>query len=266
MGGDLSAAGAVAVARPPVVVEFAGLPGAGKSAVAADLVAELAVRGYRCSGRIVIGAGGPASRLLGAARALAADPVLVARALRLAASLRPRHQGRLRQVLKLPSWRRRWEMARHRALDVMVLEEGLVQNLWGVLLGGARVPSSAADPVLRAAYAGSRASFAFVFFDVDVETALARIAIRGNPSKRVDRAPAAEQRRLLSTNGPQLGELVERAARLTGAPLLRVDARRPPGESLEEVLRFVELLPGLRRPEEGSGRAAGVHASSGAGG
>jgi hypothetical protein len=225
------------------VLEFVGLPGAGKSEIARRLPRALQARGYACAPRIPIGARGGTSRWSGAGRILTTNLPTLGSAARLALAGRPYYPGRLHHALRVPAWPRRWELARIEGLDVMVLEEGLVQNLWGVLLGGDASPDEA-DHTLRAVMARRPGvSFAFVHVDVDAETALRRIAGRGKPSKRIDRAPDPERRRLLTTHAPQLEELLRRASAIAQAPVLRVDGHRTTPLLLDDVIRFVESLP-----------------------
>jgi O-antigen/teichoic acid export membrane protein len=230
--------------RGPVILEFVGLPGAGKTVLSTMLIRELTMRGHRCSGRIGIGGDSRFARAAAAARILAVNLPLLARVVRFAASLKPRYRGRLQLALKTAAWPRRRDMARARALDVMVLDEGVVQNVWGIGLGASADRRPKADSMLRALLADRKAVFAFVLVDTDVDTALARIRRRRDPDARVDRAPPREQERLLAVHGAQLRQLLSVAIRLTGAPVLRIDAAGPPGAPLPALVTFVEGLLG----------------------
>ena len=119
------------------VFELVGPPGAGKTTLARNLLARLAVQGRTCGELDTIGRLGDSRaehliRLAGFTLARGHLPST----LRFAASVRPPTRVRLWFTAKLAAWPYRLSVARARGYDAVVLDQGILQSAWCVLRAG----------------------------------------------------------------------------------------------------------------------------------
>lgn len=220
----------------PLVIECVGLPGAGKTTVRDRLLGELIAEGVPCSTRPEFGEGG-VGRLLGTIAAPIARRDALRSTMQLLHVLRPYYAGRIHLAWKLASWPARWNLARRRGTGTVLLDEGLVQNLCGVLLGADAVDMALVRGTLGSMLPSRDVSLAFIWFDINMELAVERCGRRAD-AKRIDRATPGERTRLLRANGGQLREALDIAIALTGALCLHVNGARPVEETLADVRRF----------------------------
>jgi gluconate kinase len=143
------------------------------------------------------------------------------------------------------------------AADVVIHDGGLVQNLWSVIIGSEGWTEGAMEGALEAVVCGMPAGSRFVYFDIDVDTALARIRQRPGTPSRFDQMAAPAARHLLSTHRQQLEWILEGTLERAGAPCLRLDARRAPDELTRDVLGFIASTAGHGREITCSAAALG---------
>lgn len=162
---------------------------------------------------------------------------------RLAAAVKPPTAARTRFAAKLAVWPYRFSIARTRGLETVVLDQGILQSTWCVLLEG----SLQRDDLLREAIAeilaGCRASFAFISVDLDVRSAAERIEARPWRDAPWDRGKE-ETLRLLTQHAEQLDRVVAAGVRATGAPLLRLDGTDSLTDNATRIDTFVDRVLG----------------------
>lgn len=218
-----------------VVLEFLGLPGAGKTAIAERLLASCRARGWVCAGRRDLAPRGlarlfrPVTRLGFAVR----HPAAPAATLRFALSIRPRTWQGIRHAMRAARWGAALTDA-GRGFDLLVLDQGPLQDLWSAQLGATGWSPAARDAAVRAALAGP--ARALVYFTIDADRAARRVLDRSPGSSRVDRLPPDEARRLLDRERERIEALFARSRELAATRSLCLDAARP----LEDVSAAVE--------------------------
>lgn len=227
----------------PVVVEFVGLPGAGKSTLAARLLEELKAQGYDCAGRELLQAkdggwlAGRSDRLrfwlrhLGLVRSTALAVLAVGAG----------GTEALRHAARLGRWGSGFERLTNSGHQIIFLDQGVVQQAWSSLFRAASGRSrllQLLDLILRDA----PPRLAFVYCDVPLDVALQRIAARPEGRSTFDDLDQVEARRLLASHGTDLRELFAHSVDTVQAPHLTVDTSTDLAESCRSVIDFVQLL------------------------
>jgi hypothetical protein len=240
------AEGSLKRARGPLVVEFVGLPGAGKSTVAARLATR--ARSSSWGNRRAVGAG-EAQRSTHYPRLglfFLRHPDELRAALRLAANGSSLSLRRLYQVVKyVHVWSYRLALARRRGYEVLVLEQGPVQDTWSLMLRGTWPNGTLQSSVSRMILAAGL-PYALVYFDVTAEAAAHRIAQRPTMESRFDHLNPAEAARQLAMEGQRLELLFAGVAERTGAPYLRVDANGPVEDTCARIEEFIAKAVSFR--------------------
>jgi thymidylate kinase len=227
-----------------VVIEFLGLPGAGKTTMAERLVRRLDAGGLACGDSAGVGRwrGGRVQHYARLATYTLRRCRYVPSALRLAAAVRPPSVARWRYAAMLTVWAYRLSLVRRRRYDALVLDQGPLQSAWCVLLEG----SLRSEPALRNAVGnllvGQPLAFAFIHVDVPPEVAAVRIERRGPMAAPFHRGRLDTQR-LLAGHRAQLQRVLDLAVDLTGAPVLRLDGSASLEVNDRRIDAFVNRLP-----------------------
>jgi hypothetical protein len=236
----------------PLVVEFVGLPGAGKTTTEVQVTAALMERGVSAADRPSVG-GQDIHRARHYARLggfFLGRPAELGAAFRLARLGGAGVPAGLRDSFRCVSvWAWRLALARELGLEVLLLDQGPVQEGWALTLRGGWTPEAVAVEVARLVRVAG-VSYALIHFDLPAQLAAERIARRPTMESGFDRlAPDEAQRRLLREEG-RLGHLSRLAAAAIGARVLRIDATRPIADSVSSVEHFImSLLGGTPKPE-----------------
>lgn len=170
--------------------------------------------------------------------------------MRLAAAVTPPSMARWNFASRLAVWPYRVSIARARGFDTVVLDQGILQSAWCVLLEGSLKKQAPLEMALGEIFAGCLAPFAFISVDLDAETAASRIEARGPMSAPFHRG-RQHTLRLLADHQQHLEEVIAAGVRVTGAPHLRIDGGRPPAENVARIFAFVDRVQS-RTPEPAS--------------
>jgi len=159
-----------------------------------------------------------------------------------ALTVRPFTGGALQHAFRVSHWSYRMHRTCAEPHDVVILDQGVVQDTWSMLIGGNRWNQRAAESALRSVLGMAGPPRAFAYFTVDVATAVARIRRRPATTSRFDGMSDVAVTQLLTAHQSHLERLFACALQATGAPCYRVDACRPLGENCCALLAFVDAL------------------------
>lgn len=236
---------------PPITVEFAGLPGAGKTTIAKGVVAALTAKGYSCFSskslyhREVVKQKRfrPLFRKLEVLYhlifCLVKYHLVTQNALRYAFEVTPLNLAGYRRILMLVTRLELMSQVSSADHDFLVFDEGVVQNIWSMAVTGNPPPN---EPLIRLLDAVlDEMTLAIILVDTDIDTAVRRIRDRATSHSRFDRMPPDQATEMLSVHGRQFERIVNCAVEIK-ADCLRVEGSRPVEENVVAVADFVDAL------------------------
>jgi thymidylate kinase len=224
-----------------LLLEFVGLPGAGKTTVAARLVSCLRARGITCADRRTGGNPRDAFRRLRRAAFLVRNANLAFSSLRFAASVWPVSLARLTHAARLAGWARQLRVYAGSEVDVVVLDQGPVQDAWSMTVPGELWDDAALRVAVRRLVESTNIPRAYVYVSVDADTAVDRLRQRRGSSSRFDRLSDADARRWLVRYEDSLSSIFQYAVAVANAPFLRLDGTLPVEEQCQQLADFVDI-------------------------
>lgn len=236
----------------PVVLEFVGLPGAGKTTLARRVAERLEAEGRSCHAPRF---GRPASvrrsrleRALQLTSTYATMGGLSVEVLRFGLAIRPLRPGRVRWLRELLDSVQSI-VAAESGSDFVLLDQGFLQAAWSATVHGTLPSPPVIERLVRRAAAFHGYRVIYIHLVVESGTALDRIAGRQGGRSRFDRIPRSDAADLLAELRGRLDGIVGCAARATTSPVLRLDGRASVEELTDTV---VEFLTGARVERVGS--------------
>lgn len=231
----------------PLLVEFFGLPGAGKTTVAEAVMSELRERGVCIIGRSDI------SRLWrGASRT---ERVLVASQLLLFLlrcypafrrnfmSIRPLSSEVVKRILRLPFP----ELLLRKTLlnlegEVLLLDQATLQDIWSIAVGTDFQQMNAVSTLVGDIFAiNEDVRRAFVYFEIDVSAAAKRIDGRTHGKSRFDKMGLQQIESALHTEAGRMRSLAD-VIYSSSWPSLTVDGRDAMHPKVASVATWIQGL------------------------
>jgi thymidylate kinase len=226
--------------KVPRIIEFVGIPGAGKSTIAARLEERLRDSvGVAPDPTVPSAAIGWISHrlrnriwLVGTAFR---NPRLLIRAGQLAATTRPVTKGRIKTCVRLLRFDRDPSPGSGR---FVIRDQGKIQRTWSALMFADVEADEKHLAALWGSYSRGRID-TVVYVHCAVDTALNRLHHRLGNASRVERLESAEARPILMKGGVRLRRLAEQCAEVDGARVILVDGENPLEVNVAMVLNLL---------------------------
>jgi thymidylate kinase len=228
-----------------LILEFVGLSGAGKTTVAEALLHRLREQGYTCAYRHDIGGQG-VPRIRHFSRLAAhfiRHPGLFSASVHLSRAAPGLTRSRFREAIRFYVWSYRLAIGRRLGPDILILDQGIIQEGWGLVVRETGLPAPAILAATKNLIAGARVRYALVYLDVDRGLAARRIAGRSTGESRFDTMNQVDARRLLESSEPLLQEMHSSVVNELRLAELRIDGSRTIEELVEELVDFIRKLP-----------------------
>jgi hypothetical protein len=257
----------------PVIIEFVGPPGSGKSTIARQTAIILRSRGLSCACRPPLFRDriGKGRHRVGVMLHRIRHAPLHLRGLRFSLSVRPLRFSRARAARHLVFLDYYLKAIRSREYHVLLMDQAFIQTLWSTLIYGKNSDAVAMNRLIGALYADYAGSFVFVRINVDARTAAARSRERALGWSRFDHMPVSVATSLIEAHEGQFDPAVAEAARASRAGILTLDGRRPLSCNVLELADFIErrirpavthLRPGARpNRDSATGELPAIEAS-----
>jgi thymidylate kinase len=227
----------------PILIEFVGPPGAGKSTIARQVTILLEARGFACACRPPLVTG--VIDNIVHRRALMWHRVkhsrLLFEALRFQRSIHPSKLPRLRAPLQLLFLDYYIKIMMSRSYDVVIMDQSFIQTLWSVMIFGAEPHHSPLNRLLAPLYSQYLGSMVFVMIDIDAHIAAERARARSREYSRFDQMGLDQAATLIRMNATNLRKAMARAAILTRAPVQPLSGLQCPEDNAVRLADFVEL-------------------------
>lgn len=231
----------------PLILEFVGLPGCGKTTISSLVIDRLREQGFRCEDRESLREAWLA-RPSGAGRlhAYVADPQLSLALFRYALAVGFPGRTRRNYIEHLLHIAAFLTQRLDTRTDIVVLDQSIVQTVWSLSIPG-RPPSTAQmERVLGTLLRPFAGSIALGSLQIPVEQAAERVVGRSHGASRFDGLGLTATRSMLERYAPTLDLLATAAASVSAAPHLRVDATRPLPENVATLVDFACGLLSVR--------------------
>jgi hypothetical protein len=163
-------------------------------------------------------------------------------ALRAALATAPLTRARIRHALRIADWAYRLTMPRLQRYDVIVLDQGVVQEGWSVAVGSARPAIANIVAAASSAIQGAAVPMALAHIELSADAASRRIAKRESGGSRFDGASPSEAKRDLEEAARWLAPIAGGVARDCELAQVRIDARRPVERTSADLVSFIHSL------------------------
>ncbi|MGE5251974.1 MAG: hypothetical protein ACM3QS_17350 [Bacteroidota bacterium] len=236
--------------RQPLLIEFIGLPGAGKTTIAQRVKAELEGQGYRCFGLSSIDSpeavekkkGGPFNKVKTLSRTLLSCLIyreIAASALSYTLRVRPLDRRTLRRLVTLLSRLDFTGGLVRSDYDILLLDQGLLQNIWSIAVSG--------DPPedethLKRLLKSVLDQFSPLIVGVHVGADLAadRVTTRRTMRSRFDRMDASRTEPLFVKYQDVISRILSLSADIQEEACLDVNGGKPPEQNVQLIVPFIQ--------------------------
>lgn len=235
---------------PPLVIEFIGLPGAGKTTIAQIAIEELTAAGYRCFSLSTYSdpesvdkkSGGffrKLKTLYHFALSCAVYRQFAVNALLYTIHVKPFSLVNLRRFLILLVRLKFMRTLMNGNYDLIVLDQGLIQYIWSIAVTNEQPNNDKyLERVLKSIL--DEISLFVIIVDVEAELAIERITRRPTMRSRFDRMSSSEAEAMLSRHKDVFAQIVDSADKFRKTGYLNINGSQPIKNNVGLIVPFIE--------------------------
>jgi thymidylate kinase len=232
---------------PNSVIEFVGLPGAGKSTAVAKTIKILSSRGVNVLHRPTIveknsSVRGRISRVRFEIRNYRVR--MLGRSFR--RSIRPTHIDAKRQLRQCYFLSYYLEAVKGIDCDAMLMSQSVIQSVWAMTVYSEEYDLNEAVRFASSMYGRHPRKTGVVLIDVPSDVAAERVIMRGERGNRFSKIPKPALEGVMATSRSSLVNIASEITSALGLPLLTIDGTKAPNENAASVSEWIssEMLDG----------------------
>lgn len=236
--------------KPSLVIEFIGLPGAGKTTIAQNAIESLTTDGYRCFGLSTLDKPESAEKAKGGFlskfRSLKQFAIACVRYRQIACDafmytmqMKPFSFINLRRFFVLIARLRFMVTLMKDDYDFIILDQGLLQYIWSIAVTGERPKN---DKYLARLLKGILDEIPLFVIMVDIETEMAveRLVNRPTMRSRFDHMSPSKAQVLLSKHKEIFTQIVDSAGKFQKTGYLNVNGSQPIKQNVGLIVPVIE--------------------------
>ncbi|QIR39857.1 AAA family ATPase [Tolypothrix sp. PCC 7910] len=234
----------------PLILEFVGLPGAGKTTVCREVASRLKNQGLSLIGGDEIlqqwKQQNTWQKLIKLIPQTQNQWQILLYSLFLASQVKPTNKQSFSKAAKIFANVKRLDaiarsaapraIAHHQDSQIILLDQGLLQEIWSVGITGTTPSGENIKQELALLF--NQRPMAIAYFQIDVDTALERIQNRPTAESRFDRMHPEAAQQLLSKYVAYMQEIVN-CAQTFSIPILEIDSSLPIDEKTQSILSWM---------------------------
>lgn len=222
----------------PAIVEFVGLPGAGKTTVFNAVVPRLQERNIPVLLRTEMlqewRSHSPFEKLFHLVPTNQNQWNILFQSWNLALQTKPINLASFSKATKIFTNLKRLDSTEFNPFVLM--DQGLLQEIWSVGITGAPPALTAIQSTLSLLFESR--SIAIVHFKIDIDAAIKRIQSRSTQGSRFDQMSIESAQVMLLKYAPYLDQILE-SARSLGAPILEIDSLQSVDMKAEQIADWI---------------------------
>lgn len=228
----------------PLVVEFVGLPGSGKTTISHLVTAKLEAKGIKIVSRAEIlqqwHQKNVLQKLLQLFSSNSNQWTILVNSLTFAAQVQPINLFSFVQAIKIFfNVKRNDVVVRGKNYQLLLLDQGLLQETWSVVIAGSLPKLSSLKREMLSIFYNR--SIIIVNLKIDLDTSVSRVQSRQQKKKKdsyFELMDSAQAYSLVTKYFPYLQEIIN-CARIADIPILDIDSSLPVEENSEEIANWI---------------------------
>ena len=228
----------------PLVLEFVGLPGSGKTTISHLVASKLEAKGIKIVSREEIlkqwHQKNALQKLLQLFSSNSNQWTILVNSLKFAAQVQPLNLFSFVQAIKIFfNVKRNDAVVRGENCQLILLDQGLLQEAWSVVIAGSLPKLSYLKREMLSIFYNR--SIIIVNLKIDLDTSVSRVQNRQKKKKKdsyFELMDSAQAYSLVTKYFPYLQEIIN-CARIAEIPILDIDSSLPVEENSEEIVNWI---------------------------
>jgi thymidylate kinase len=234
----------------PLLVEFIGVPGAGKTTIAQVAIENLNASGYRCFGLSTLDKPETKEKLKGGilsklrttfqfALSCIIYPRIAIDALRFVMQVKPVNFNTIQRYILFMARLKFFSSLIEEDFDFIILDQGLIQYIWSIAVSGEEPTSDRYLAQLVNSLLDEMPLFV-ILVDIETELAIERIVNRPTMRSRFDRMAPSMAEVWLSTHKEVFSKIIESTGEFKSTGYLNVSGDQPVNTNIGLIIPFIQ--------------------------